>query len=204
MPPLCAARAAPACAAPCRAPARTPPAAAAAAAPQRARRAVARSSGAIGLSGGCSRARRAAAPPRAVAALEAPPAGEVRRVHDTQFASRPQRSRCAPPLLQAPAAGDAWISGTLQRCASSDAGAPRSWHEAAVRRGIHGALSRTFCCGLAGGGALAPLRAAGRAALAGARLPSARDEAFRFTDMSALAQARAHPPRPLMPHPPSP
>lgn len=38
---------------------------------------------------------------------------------------------------------------------------------------------------------MAPLRAAGRAALAGARLPSARDEAFRFTDMSALAQARA-------------
>ena len=37
---------------------------------------------------------------------------------------------------------------------------------------------------------MSQLRAAGRAALAGARLPSARDEPFRFTDMSALAQAR--------------
>jgi Fe-S cluster assembly protein SufD len=39
------------------------------------------------------------------------------------------------------------------------------------------------------GGALSELRAAGRAALAAARLPSTRDEAFRFTDLSALTQA---------------
>ena len=49
------------------------------------------------------------------------------------------------------------------------------------------------------GGALAPLRAAGRAALAGARLPSSRDEAFRFTDMAPLAQAR--PARAVTPSP---
>lgn len=94
-------------------------------------------------------------------------------------------------MLQAPAAGDAWIAGALQRCASSDAGAPRRCLQPAVRRGSPPALSQANLALSSGGGALAPLRAAGRAALAGARLPSARDEAFRFTDMSALAQARA-------------
>ena len=46
---------------------------------------------------------------------------------------------------------------------------------------------------------MSQLRAAGRAALAGARLPSSRDEAFRFTDMAPLAQAR--PARAVTPSP---
>ena len=176
MQPLCSARAAPALAAPARAAARTPQAACAAAAPQRARRAVARGSGAIGLPGGSSHARRAAAPPRAVAALEAAPAGEVRRLPRAILLLRHQRSRRAPPCVAGAGRGrrlDRRRAAALRlfrrRCAPPlpptcraprlSSGAESSESGSLLRRWRAGAAAR---CGPRGAGGRAPAQRARR------------------------------------------
>lgn len=58
--------------------------------------------------------------------------------------------------------------------------------------------TRRVPCGAApgnGSDALAALRHAGTAALSAARTPTTRDEAYRFTDLSSLTQARRRVPR---------
>ena len=60
---------------------------------------------------------------------------------------------------------------------------------------VHTLTASCVPCGAGNGGdALATLRRTGAASLAAARTPTTRDEAYRFTDLSALTQVRHQPP----------